>query len=321
MNTSVVIPEPGTLEAECPGGVSWAFYILGECIRSPRDKVSIAFGILAICAWLLFALPQIIENYKKKIPDAAVSEFLLIFWILGDSLNFIGALMANQLFFQKALAVYTVVVDFILTGQFYYYRWIHRRNLKREIQIAESNGEPEPVGGKVLAGVMLGCVALCAVPFALPVSQTSGMTVAGASSYASRRLFESTAENPFANFLKTTEEKVGYAFGWISTIMYALGRMHQIYVNWRRKSTDGLSFYLFFLAVLGNTFYSCQIFIKSTSLLHLVNSMPWILGSIGILVFDAFILIQFFIYRGRIAVNDPENMCQDSDVETPSNEK
>lgn len=100
MNTTGVTPKPGTLEAECSGGVDWAFYVLGECIRNSRDKVSIAFGILAICAWLLFALPQIIENYRKKIPDAAVSEFLLIFWILGDSLNFIGALMTNQLFFQ-----------------------------------------------------------------------------------------------------------------------------------------------------------------------------------------------------------------------------
>lgn len=60
---------------------------------------------------------------------------------------------------------------------------------------------PNAAGGKVLAGVMLSCVALCAVPFALPVSQTSGMAVAGASSYAPRRLFESPVENPFANFL------------------------------------------------------------------------------------------------------------------------
>lgn len=97
---NVTLPEPGSLEAECPGGIDWAFYVLGECIRTPRDKVSITFGILSICAWLLFAIPQIVENYKKKIPDAAVSEFLLIFWILGDSLNFIGSIMTNQLFFQ-----------------------------------------------------------------------------------------------------------------------------------------------------------------------------------------------------------------------------
>ncbi|VUZ39044.1 unnamed protein product [Hymenolepis diminuta] len=321
MNTTGVTPKPGTLEAECPGGVDWAFYVLGECIRNSRDKVSIAFGILAICAWLLFALPQIIENYRKKIPDAAVSEFLLIFWILGDSLNFIGALMTNQLFFQKALAVYTVIIDLILTGQFYYYRWIHRRNIKREIQIAESSEVPNAAGGKVLAGVMVSCVALCAVPFALPISQTSSMSTVGASSYAPRRLFESPVENPLTNFLLTTEEKIGYIFGWISTIMYALGRVHQIYVNWKRKSTDGLSFYFFFLAVLGNTFYSCQIFIKSLAPLHLMNSLPWILGSIGILVFDVVILIQFFMYRGRIAVNDPENMCKDSDVDASSNGK
>ncbi len=43
---------------------------------------------------------------------------------------------------------------------------------------------------------------------------------------------------------------------------------------------------MFLLAVFGNTFYGCQIFIKSIDAAFVINSLPWILGSLGILFFD-----------------------------------
>ena len=89
-----------SLEEECPGGIDWAWYGLGECIRTIRDKVSIAFGIMSIICWVIFGFPQIIENCRSKIPDTAVSLFLLVFWLVGDSLNFIGSFLTNQLFLQ-----------------------------------------------------------------------------------------------------------------------------------------------------------------------------------------------------------------------------
>ncbi|VDK85874.1 unnamed protein product [Dibothriocephalus latus] len=96
-------PVPGSLEAECPGGLDWAWESLGECVVNARDKVSIAFGVLSIVCWFIFGIPQIVTNCMKKIPDQAVSPFLLFFWILGDSLNFTGAFLTNQLFLQVGL--------------------------------------------------------------------------------------------------------------------------------------------------------------------------------------------------------------------------
>lgn len=89
-----------SLEENCPGGLDWAWYGLGECIRTTRDKVSVAFGVLSIASWFMFGFPQIYENCVRKIPDAAVSIYLLLFWLLGDSLNFIGGFLTNQLFLQ-----------------------------------------------------------------------------------------------------------------------------------------------------------------------------------------------------------------------------
>ncbi|VDK88075.1 unnamed protein product [Dibothriocephalus latus] len=185
MTSTTVAPD--SLEAKCPGGLGWAFYGLGECIRTSRDKISIAFGVLSILSWLLFALPQMITNCIKKIPDEAVSPLLLIFWLIGDSLNFIGAFLTHQL------------------------------------------------------------------------------------------------------FLQTKEKKIGYAIGWIGTFMYFCSRAPQIFQNFKRKSTEGLSPYLFLLAILGNVFYGLQIFIKSTDATFILTALPWILGSLGILVFDVIV--------------------------------
>uniref|UniRef100_A0A5K3FVS4 Lysosomal amino acid transporter 1 homolog n=1 Tax=Mesocestoides corti TaxID=53468 RepID=A0A5K3FVS4_MESCO len=316
-------PAPGSLEAECPGGLDWAWYGLGECIRSTQDKVSIAFGVLSIVSWCFFGFPQIYENCVRKMPDSAVSAFLLVFWLLGDSLNFIGAFLTGQLFLQKLLAGYTVLIDIILCVQYLYYLILHKVQLKRHPKVEDLDEEEEdakssagPARNKILATVLLGVIVLSVVP--LPMSGES--PVPRQTSVSGRRLLQATTTpDPWADFLATPGEKVGYVFGWMSTIMYAAGRIHQIFMNWRRKCTEGLSFYLFFLAVLGNTFYSCQIFTKSIDAVFIVNSLPWIIGSMGILLFDAFILIQFFIYRGNteetFIEEDIENDGEKNDIQ------
>ncbi|VDD77221.1 unnamed protein product [Mesocestoides corti] len=296
-------PAPGSLEAECPGGLDWAWYGLGECIRSTQDKVSIAFGVLSIVSWCFFGFPQIYENCVRKMPDSAVSAFLLVFWLLGDSLNFIGAFLTGQLFLQKLLAGYTVLIDIILCVQYLYYLILHKvqlkitkmadefgsflHHLKRKSKqqalrfsifaerfgICFDSGHPKvedldeeeedakssagPARNKILATVLLGVIVLSVVP--LPMSGES--PVPRQTSVSGRRLLQATTTpDPWADFLA-----------------------------WRRKCTEGLSFYLFFLAVLGNTFYSCQIFTKSIDAVFIVNSLPWIIGSMGILLFDAFV--------------------------------
>ncbi len=54
-------------------------------------------GLISTVIWIIFAIPQIVENYRKGIPDQAVSPFLLLFFIVGDTLNLIGCLLTHQL--------------------------------------------------------------------------------------------------------------------------------------------------------------------------------------------------------------------------------
>ncbi|KAL7061117.1 hypothetical protein AAHC03_09082 [Spirometra sp. Aus1] len=323
-------PAPGSLEAECPGGLGWAFYGLGECIRTTRDKVSITFGVMSIMSWFLFAIPQMVTNCVKKIPDEAVSPWLLIFWLVGDSLNLIGAFLTHQLFLQKVLAGYTVAVDLLLIAQFMYYKIRHRNKLRKygldynkseEINAVDtsSRGSISSDTKKTLATVLLGVIGLSAFysPSALNYGgETHHLPQAN---LHGRRLLQAagttTTRSPLADFLSTRERKIGYAIGWIGAFMYFCSRAPQIFQNFKRKSTEGLSPYLFLLAILGNVFYGLQIFIKSTDAAFILTALPWILGSLGILVFDAIILGQFIAYRNNRGETDKHGDLDDDDFQ------
>ena len=92
----------------------------GTCIPTPLSLFSSILGLLSITAWLFSQLPQLIKNYKNRSVEG-LSVLFLLNWLLGDVCNFLGAIMLNQMFFQKAVAAYYVAVDFVLMGQYFWY--------------------------------------------------------------------------------------------------------------------------------------------------------------------------------------------------------
>tara|TARA_R110002050_G_scaffold23237_5_gene62766 strand:- start:3044 stop:3403 length:360 start_codon:yes stop_codon:yes gene_type:complete len=48
---------------------------------------------------------------------------------------------------------------------------------------------------------------------------------------------------------------VGISIALLSAVMYLLSRMPQLYKNFSRKSTDGLSIIMFIMSILGNFMY------------------------------------------------------------------
>lgn len=107
---------------------------------------------------------------------------------------------------------------------------------------------------------------------------------------------------------------VGAACGWISSTLYLSSRSPQIWANFKNKSTEGISPYLFLFAMIGNTLYTVSI----ASDLYLLSKydqymgevkfediflaqLPFLIGSCGTVLFDAILLFQFWLYQ-----KDPE---------------
>ncbi|KAF8643913.1 hypothetical protein AX16_008929 [Volvariella volvacea WC 439] len=104
----------------------------------------------------------------------------------------------------------------------------------------------------------------------------------------------------------STERILGRVFAWLCTTLYLTSRLPQIWKNYTRKSVEGLSIYLFVFAFLGNVFYVSSIL--SSPQMHdsphrasafLKESIPYLLGSGGTLMFDITIVTQSFIYRPK----------------------
>ncbi|KAJ7125461.1 PQ loop repeat-domain-containing protein [Mycena crocata] len=100
------------------------------------------------------------------------------------------------------------------------------------------------------------------------------------------------------------ERVIGRIFAWLCTTLYLTSRLPQIWKNFVRKSVEGLSMYLFIFAFLGNTFYVASILTSEkvfqpppVSTEFLRESLPYLLGSGGTLVFDVTIVSQSLIYR------------------------
>ncbi|KZT40920.1 hypothetical protein SISSUDRAFT_1018393 [Sistotremastrum suecicum HHB10207 ss-3] len=104
----------------------------------------------------------------------------------------------------------------------------------------------------------------------------------------------------------STERIIGRISAWICTTLYLTSRLPQIWTNYVRKSVEGLSIYLFIFAFLGNFFYVLSIMTspnldlpQAEATAFIRESIPYLLGSGGTLMFDVTIVCQAIVYRGR----------------------
>jgi len=132
------------------------------------------------------------------------------------------------------------------------------------------------------------------------------------------------------------ERVIGRISAWICTTLYLTSRLPQIWKNFVRKSVEGLSVFLFIFAFLGNFFYVLSILSSpymrgplTEASMFLSESMPYLLGSGGTLMFDVTIVTQFFIYRPHprlsrsrtfsreVSAPEEEGLMRADDMEEP----
>jgi len=116
-----------------------------------------------------------------------------------------------------------------------------------------------------------------------------------------------TPQPPRPDVPPTYQRIIGRISAWICTTLYLTSRMPQIWKNFLRQSTQGLSPWLFLFAFLGNFFYVVSIMTSPEyteaspreAKKFLMESLPYLLGSGGVLTFDLIILGQWWAFKGR----------------------
>ncbi|KAM5471960.1 putative vacuolar membrane transporter for cationic amino acid [Microsporum audouinii] len=113
----------------------------------------------------------------------------------------------------------------------------------------------------------------------------------------------------------------GQIFGYLCAVFYLGSRIPQLLLNWRRKSTEGVSLLFFLFACIGNLTYVLSIFAYSPVCQgehgkcqpgerqsiygrYMAVNASWLVGSMGTLFMDLAIFSQFIMYRGKDGCND-----------------
>ncbi|KYK61462.1 hypothetical protein DCS_02604 [Drechmeria coniospora] len=105
---------------------------------------------------------------------------------------------------------------------------------------------------------------------------------------------------------------LGQVFGYLCTVAYIASRLPQLILNWRRKTTEGLSMLFFLFACLGNLTYVLSIFAYDPKCAgrtcepgeggriygrYILVNLSWLTGSLVTLLMDLAVFVQYFIYK------------------------
>ncbi|KAI1769092.1 PQ-loop-domain-containing protein [Hypoxylon sp. FL1150] len=314
------------------------------------EAISGICGSISIAAWVVVFSPQIIENFRRSSADGLSVPFIIL-WLLGDVFNILGAVLQGVLPTMLILAVYYTIADFVLLAQCFYYKGF---TWKDELPTPQPKPQSEPnertglLNGHISEGDRRGsgwshlspAVPLVSeAPVPPPPAPTRLQSfvwnavamlmvcVAGVLGWLLSRHYSPSQPNTPGDKRLPTFDVWGQIFGWLCALLYLGSRLPQLLLNWRRKSTEGVSILFFLFACLGNLTYVLSIFAYDPhcagSRCHsgetkriygryiLVNS-SWLAGSLGTLLLDLGIFAQFFIYSGENSANEDDQAVEDA---------
>lgn len=297
--------------------VQWPWIILHDCVHDDKDVASDILGLVSLVSWMVVSIPQMVMNCRNIRGVEGISILLILQWTLGDATNLIGSILTNQLPLQVYLAVYFVFADIVLFCQFLYYQIWKWKSSRKDKEI-----QPSGPARIVLCftGAFLSVNTLGAI-----VSRWQGVPNLTRNTVhiprpGSRQLLSTNLTH--VQFFKNIRDESGYAIGIVSSIFYVGSRLSQLYKNYKRKSTEGLSVMMFVLAVVGNITYGLSILVRSLDGDFVLHHLPWLVGSLGVIFLDISLLFQFKYYGVRdfnTLMNQPlvdnEVVNQDSPID------
>jgi uncharacterized protein with PQ loop repeat len=99
--------------------------------------------------------------------------------------------------------------------------------------------------------------------------------------------------------ITSSHDLIGEVIGWITTVFYIVGRFPQMWLNYKNKSTEGLSILMYVFTILGNATYIAVITLDNGTI---QSNMPWIVSSVVMIVLDLYIIYQHYYYIGLVSI-------------------
>jgi len=284
-----------------------------------HEALSGVFGSISLASWIFLLVPQLIENYKSGSADGISLAFLTV-WFIGDVTNLGGALWADLVPTVTALAIYFCFADLVLISQCVYYNMKNsRRERKTSTRSTESVeapllgrrdssniGLPGSHRRESIASRKRRASSLPTIPdveegaseWVKNTASIVGVCIVGAAGWAIAWKTGVWVPQPtHGDTGESSDSPLGaQILGYASAVCYLGARIPQIIKNQRERSCEGLSLLFFMLSLLGNATYGAGIIFHSQEKEYIMTNLPWLIGSLGTMVEDVTIFIQFRVF-------------------------
>ncbi|EWC43411.1 hypothetical protein DRE_07658 [Drechslerella stenobrocha 248] len=225
--------------------------------------------------------------------------------------------------FQKVIAFYYVLVDVVLVAQ---WRWYNRPAALQDARRQSASGRDK----ESRSTTSHPAASVDASPRTTPPRPSNVfMTLALLFNLVRAAPIASSSSAVTTLLDDASLRTLGMLLGWSSTILYLSSRLPQIYLNHKRRSVAGLSPLLFAAAFCGNFFYSSSLLLNpqawsdlpaygehgwvgpegSSAAAWWTDTLPFLLGSAGVLSMDGYIGLQFWKWGGQ---EEPEGEQEDA---------
>uniref|UniRef100_A0A915D650 Lysosomal amino acid transporter 1 n=1 Tax=Ditylenchus dipsaci TaxID=166011 RepID=A0A915D650_9BILA len=228
--------------------------------------------------------PQLYENYRTKRCEG-LSIFFLMFWMIGDTCNMIGAVLTHQQPLQQIIGVYYILQDMVLLSQYVYYTKVYHANRQNMM-----------VGSTIVVPVFLfGFFGLSS--FFAPGQSFSSLEMHIPSG---SRLLSSEPSLQIPPIFESYTDVAGYVIGSIAALCYFAGRIPQLLRNYYRKSC-------------------VSVLLESTGWIYTLRHLPWLAGSLGCCFFDIVMIVQYYYYMRKnsaamnVMTDEREGLLEEGD--------
>ncbi|KAK0122950.1 hypothetical protein ONS96_009972 [Cadophora gregata f. sp. sojae] len=332
-----------------------------ETLNLSITAISGILGSISIACWIVVFSPQIVENFRRSSADGLSLQFIIV-WLAGDVFNILGAILQGVLPTMLILAIYYTIADIVLLLQCFYYRgftWRDEVVPPKQSSLGEANertgllapsdmlANQERRSSTVSASHLSPVVPLLDAPrpqdppfISKPTTRLQAtlfnlfsiLMVCSAGVLGWWISNGSQSGQPHHRSPKHPHPEPlsfnlwGQIFGYFCAVLYLGSRVPQLLLNYRRKSTEGVSMLFFLFACIGNLTYVLSIFAYEPHCTgrrgrcahgeagaiygrYILINASWLAGSLGTLFLDMGIFAQFFIYRdvgvtGEVAVEN-----------------
>ncbi|XP_071945626.1 uncharacterized protein [Antedon mediterranea] len=274
----------------CNSSSTGVYNVFNMCLVSSIQHVGFAFSFIAIALW--FASHFLILRTNHQDFKATFNRlFFTLHRAAANLCNLLGCLLSNQIGTMVLTAIYFLVMDVVFIGQYFYY--VHKRRPGSHDGFQYSNFSPagtpnwkdKPRKTGSLSRYKMngsGFQVLC-------IGTTCFFSVSYLSSWlipkpqSGQPKWSPTGRvllGSHEDFLQTEDAVAGYVLGVVSSLLYCAYKIPEV-----------------ISMIFANMTYVLSILAYDKETGHVVDTLPWTIGSILMIGFDLIILYHILKYK------------------------